>query len=325
MPKNLVTTEEVSQAILQRITTGHYAPGVRMPSVRDLAEQLHSNRNTVNKAYQMLLDLGVIERNASGRLGFSVSRTQRGSPDDGTSLVDYFYQQAVNLVWQGMAVGVTAQEMLGQVTNAIADVYRLGEVKMIFFECNPIDSEEMGSNLNRALGRHVDFNLLDELYRNVPAVVDRYDLIITTFHHLAEIIQALRPYGTVTKKVIGIDTRPNAETMLRIARLAYPKIGIVATIDNTAQMLKHIIFSYHPDREIEAATTDDLEQVRILAENSQHLVVTHTCAEEVQALTGKAPDVIVDFQIDEQSVAYLKQRIYEIQVEKTSPLKALTV
>ena len=323
MPKNLVTTDEVSQAILQRITTGHYAPGDRVPSVRDLAEQLRSNRNTVNKAYQMLLDLGVIERNASGRMGFSVSRTQRASPEGGSNLVDYFYQQAVNLVWQGMAVGVSAEEMLEQVTNAITEVYRLGEVKLVFYECNPTDSEEMGRNLNRALAKRVDSGLLDDLYHNIPGVVEEHDLIITTFHHLAEIIEALRPFGSATKKVIGIDTRPNSETMLRIARLACPKIGIIASIENTAQMLKHIIFSYHPDREIETAILEDRAAVDALVANSQHLVVTHTCVDEVKALTGSTPDVVVDFQIDEQSIADLKQRIYEIQVAKTGPLKAL--
>ena len=196
---------------------------------------------------------------------------------------------------------------------------------MIFFECNEIDSEEMGRNLNRALGKHVDFGLLDDFYRHISAVVQDHDLIITTFHHLAEIIEALRPYGAATKMVIGIDTRPNVETMLRIARLACPKIGIITTIENTSQMLKHIIFSYHPDREIETAVLEDLEAVKALVENSQHLVVTHTCAEEVKALTGRPPDVVVDFQIDEQSITYLKQRIYEIQVAKTSPLKAMAL
>jgi DNA-binding transcriptional regulator YhcF (GntR family) len=53
MPKDLVTAEEVMQAIIHRITTGKYAPGDRLPSVRDLANEIGSNRNTVNKAYQM--------------------------------------------------------------------------------------------------------------------------------------------------------------------------------------------------------------------------------------------------------------------------------
>ena len=90
MPKDLVTTEEVVQAILHRITTGNYAPGERLPSVRSLAQELGSNRNTVHKAYQMLLEQGVIGINVSGRRGFSVKDGTQIGIKTRDELLDYF-------------------------------------------------------------------------------------------------------------------------------------------------------------------------------------------------------------------------------------------
>ena len=51
MPRDLVTAEEIQQAIINRIMSRQYVSGDRLPSVRDLADELGSNRNTVNKAY----------------------------------------------------------------------------------------------------------------------------------------------------------------------------------------------------------------------------------------------------------------------------------
>ncbi len=323
MPKETVTAEEVMQAIMHRITVGVYAPGDRLPSVRDLALELGSNRNTVNKAYQMLLELGVIVSNPRGRRGFSVKDAFQIGPKTKSELLDYFYQQAVKLVWQGMAAGIPSDRLLEQVKAAVGEVYGHGQVRLIFFECNDYDTREMGRSLNEALGYPVESRVLDVFYADLASIVAQYDLIITTYHHLAEITEAIKAHGEPPGKVVGIETRPTAETMLRVARLPNPHIGLVCTIQNTVHMLKHIFYGYHPEWEIEAACLDYPETIKEIARRCDHLIVTHTCAAEVTALTGRTPDVVVTFQIDEQSISYLKQRIYAIQMEKMKPLHAL--
>ena len=123
MPKDLITTEEVMQAIIHRISSGVLVPGDKLPSVRQLAEEIGSNRNTVNKAYQMLLELGVIMRRSSGRRGFSVKTVDVPGKQSKDELLDYFYKRSVDLLWQGMAAGVTSDEMLDQLKAAFSDVY----------------------------------------------------------------------------------------------------------------------------------------------------------------------------------------------------------
>jgi DNA-binding transcriptional regulator YhcF (GntR family) len=315
VPKDLVTAEEIQQAIINRIMSRQYAAGDRLPSVRDLAEELGSNRNTVNKAYQMLAEIGVIEN--SGRKGFRVNEIAGTLQRSEGELTAYFYQQAVNLAWQALAAGMTAEETIQHLTKAVTEVYELGGVSIAFYECNNHDSQEMGHYLSRALGIDVDCGILDDLYVNIENVTKQHDLIVTTFHHLSEVVEQL---GSASERVVGIDTRITPETMLRVARLPKPRIALIATLQTTTNMLKHILYSYYPDRQIQAVTITDLDAVTAAARDCDHLVVTHTCADQVANHTGRTADVVVEFQIDEQSIQFLSRRIHEIQTRKTATL-----
>ncbi|MBL8093387.1 MAG: hypothetical protein JNL73_04405, partial [Anaerolineales bacterium] len=44
--------------------------------------------------------------------------------------------------------------------------------------------------------------------------------------------------------------------------------------------------------------------------------------DEVLALTGRTPDVVVNFQIDEHSIAFLNQRIHQIRKERMKQLRS---
>jgi GntR family transcriptional regulator len=322
MTKDLVTAEAVTQAIVHRITTGQLSPGDRLPPVRVLAEELGSNRNTVNKAYQMLAELGVIKSGDSGRQGYTVKRGALAGSRPKSELLDYFYRRSVDLAWQEMAAGIAAPEMLNLWESAIAEVFGHSKITPIFYECNDHDTVEMGRRLIEVLDMPVEYRNLTHFYDNPAGVLQTHDLIITTYHHLGEITQTISQLGYPTDKVVGIETRLAPDSMLRIARFPKNKIGVVCTNENTARMITHILTGYRSEWVIDATAVDDPERVRAVARDSDHFVVTHTSAEQVAALTGRTPDVIVNFQIDEQSVAFLNQRIHQIRREKMTRLHA---
>lgn len=323
MKKDSITADAVTQAILQRISTGQYAPGDRIPPVRQLADEIGCSRNTVNKAYHTLCESGIIEKNETKRKGFSVIRTEQTGTKTKDQLLDYFYQHALELVWQGMAAGISSEEMLDQLQMALQDVFRQRKVKLIFFECNDHDTQEMGRQLHQVLKIAVEYNNLSHFYANPKKIFQKYDLVITTYHHLAEITSMIHQHGFPPGKVVGIDTRLTADSMLKIARFPNTKIGVVCTNYNTAHMLKHILYGYHPEWEIEALDIGSNEAVKDLAERCDHLIVTNTSADEVIALTGRIPDVVVTFEIDEQSIAFLNQRIHQIQVDHIRMLQPM--
>ncbi len=55
-------SSQIRAQLLRRIITGELAPGARMPSERELAEQFRVARTSVREAMQGLLSLGVVER-----------------------------------------------------------------------------------------------------------------------------------------------------------------------------------------------------------------------------------------------------------------------
>ncbi|MFN8375584.1 MAG: GntR family transcriptional regulator [Anaerolineae bacterium] len=189
MPKELVTAEEIQQAVIQRITSRQYAPGERLPSVRDLADELGSNRNTVNTAYQQLEELGFIASLPGGRKGFTVSELAGMEEQSRGDLQYYFYQQSVNLVWQALASGLSVDEVRQQLMSAVNEVYDTNAVKIAFYECNVHDSHDMGKFISHALDQDVHCGLLDDLYATNDTAMQRYDLLVTTFHHLSEVMQ----------------------------------------------------------------------------------------------------------------------------------------
>lgn len=324
MSKEQVTAEAVTQAVLHRITSGQYAPGDHLPPVRKLAEEIGSNRNTINKAYQSLCELGVIESTERGRKGYTVKRGIQIGAKPKSELLSYIFQKSVELVWQGMAAGLSSNEIFEQLRTSVDEVYGHSALALIFFECNDYDTNEMGRRLNEVLKMPVEYKNLSVFYKTPDVIINRYDLIITTYHHLAEITAEIKRLGFSQGKVAGIDTRLTAETMLHIARLPKTKIGIVCTNQNTAHMLKHVLYGYHPEWQIESITAEESQAVKRLADSCDHFIVTHTSVDEVTTLTGRSPDVVVNFEIDEQSIDFLNQRIHQIRVDKMHPLQAIT-
>jgi DNA-binding transcriptional regulator YhcF (GntR family) len=299
--KERVTAAEIEAALVSRISTGVYPPEAVLPPLRELAQELGANRNTVNKACRTL---------QSGKKGFFVTRAPSRA-----GMAERFRRQAADLVWQAMAAGMPRAQVSDELAVIVERVYGSGDIRVVFYECNPHDSEQLGAELARLVGQQVHARLLDELDAAPERVAHQYDLVVTTFHHLAAVNRAL-PH--TLDKIVGVDTRPTPEALLGIARLNAPRIGLVCTLANTAHMLKHVVYSYHPDCAVEVALIDQPREVEHVARWCDHLIVTHTCVEQLGRLTERVPDVPIEFRIDEQSVEYLRQRIREARRGKSS-------
>ncbi|MCS6848933.1 MAG: winged helix-turn-helix domain-containing protein [Anaerolineae bacterium] len=300
-----VTVEDVKQAVIWRIHTGMHPASSRLPPVRDLARELGANRNTVNKAYRQLCEAGVITLSPGNR-GFLVK-------DEGALIAaaDDFQRCAREMIWRAMVAGIPREQITQDLLATVASVYASHRLRMIFIECNAHDSAEMARELSALVGEPVEACVLRDAVRRARALARQNDLIITTFHHLAEVSQI---FGECAEQVVGVDTRPSPDTLLRIARLTGPRIGLVCTLENTARSLHHIIKSYHPDRAVDTALADDAAGVRRLTRACDHVIVTHTAAEQFARIAHRQPDVVVQFCVDEQSIAYLKQRMRQARL-----------
>jgi DNA-binding transcriptional regulator YhcF (GntR family) len=308
MIKGNVTAEEVKRAVSGRISSGIYPSGEQLPSVRTLAQELGANRNTVNKAYRALEQVGILQANAS-RKAFFVGTV----PHAGGS-VDNFRTQAMEIIWQAMAVGLSRRQVSDHLSSIITEVYGTNDIRLKFLECNTFDSETLGAELTRLSDVYIEPGLLGELDA-APMLAQDYDLIVTTLQHIAEVERAVEPFA---HKVIGVDIRPSSDVLLELARLSVSPIGLVCGASNSILQLTHMILSYQPDHVIEGALVDDAVAVQRLVERCKALIVTRSSIPAFTLQTRRQPDVVVEFQIDAPSVAMLKRRIHAVRMERSN-------
>lgn len=105
---------QLKNRLIYLIMSGHYKPGDKLPTVRDVAIDLKINYNTVNKVYQNLIHDGYLT-SQRGKGTFVRDVTRRRSPDQDSpadSLIDMTIRQCLNL-------GVPLDDITNQVAKRV--------------------------------------------------------------------------------------------------------------------------------------------------------------------------------------------------------------
>lgn len=315
MKHGQVSAEEIRRTLLSRINSGQYPLGGRIPPVRALAVELRANRNTVNKAFQELAQDGIVSL-VPGRGGGTF--VQRADVASGAAL-GRLRAEFQALAQQGRSIGLSRAQIHELAAGALDDVYQAHDLRLKFLECNVHDAETLVEQLAPLVEYRIEPGVIER--EDLAELGERYDLVITTFHHLAEVRRGL---GAQREKVVGVNAIPTHEVALKIARLEARRLGLVCGRENTVRSMKYLVASYHPDDDLDVALVDDAQAVRALAERSEALIVTYSCADDVARLTSRAPDVIVEFQIERQSIEFLRQRIDWLR-EEHAPEQAAAI
>lgn len=304
-PARGTTAAQIAHLLQARIDSGELAAGAQLPTVRELAQELGVNKNTVVRAYQALEREGLVEV-VQGRGAFV------RPPASIAGGIDTAWQARLDgLLQEARRQGVTRELALGALRGGVERVYGRDTLRIAFVECNDQDTDEMGGQLGELVGHALQGVLLDDLLARPDAIAASYDLIVTTFYHLAEVTRALP--APDRERIIGVHAMPSHDSLLKIARLNVLVIGLVCEVETTVNNLVHTIHTYHPSATLLPALFDDQARVQTVLSKADALVVTRSCADRVQALVPAAPVIVVAYTIDQQSIDFLRQRIREQQ------------
>lgn len=298
-----LTAVQIERMLAERIRTGVYGEGARIPTVRTMAEELGVNKNTVVRAYQALERKGFLEL-VRGRGAFVRQR----APASGV-LDSRWLARLDQLLHDAQSKSLSREMVLHEFMQSLDRFYGQAGLKLAFVECNLPDIEEMGSQLSAAVGHRLEGVMLADLLKRPAETAGRFDLVVTTFYHLSEVIRALE--AEAREKVVGIHAMPTHDALLKIARLHAQVIGLVCDRSGTMDNLTHIIHTYHPSAAIMPALIDDEARVQTLLQKADAIVVTRSCHDQLMALQPHVPVIMVVFTIDQQSIEFLRARIEE--------------
>jgi GntR family transcriptional regulator len=111
---------QIEDGIRRMIVLGSLAPAAAVPSVRDLARELRVNPNTVARAYQRLIDGGVlVTRRGDGTYVADTPSQLRKSAKS-----EALKSAAADYAGAALAVGATAEEAVREVEAAFNRVIK---------------------------------------------------------------------------------------------------------------------------------------------------------------------------------------------------------
>lgn len=301
------TAVQLADAFMHRIAAGAYAPGNILPSCREVARDLRVDKNTVNKAYKILERRGIVKA-VPGKGVVVLERSHASLSQAGVQ------ENIRSAIWQARAFGIEEDELWKLIGEAVWQFYGATRVKVAFIECNWSEAHEWGRLLSERVKLPVQPVLLAEFVSDPQRFLDSYDIIATTFNHLAAVIGAA---GDQKSKVIGLHALPVIEDALRIAQVEKgAKVAVVCTTEPGINMLNSLVRTYNANIHVLPCLAADEQEVADAVAKADVIVDTSTSHARVLSLHPRVPVITVSFVLDENSIALLKHKIMALTRER---------
>lgn len=300
--------KRIQDVIIERIQANRYPVGSRMPTCRELADELKVNQNTVSRVYQHLGQQGVLlPQVGRGTFVLRSPLTSKESQGIRTQCLVGLREELI----KAKRSGLSRDQAMDLVHEALESVYA-GTKNVAFVECTPADTRQVAEFLSRAMQTTVDPIVLGDLLDS-PDMALQYNVLTTTFYHLSEVTEVLDGTGI---EVIGLQHEPSSETLLRIARLSRGSaVAVVAPNDRTIERLVSLVTAY--GLKVAVTTTPETVTPQLLAEAGVVTVIDIRSSHSQAVVKYRhLPCITVDFSISPQSMNYLQQRCSEYKAGK---------
>ncbi len=309
------TSAQLKQVLLDRIVTGYYPLGSKLPSVREIASDLGINRNTVSKVYRELARDG-ITRLVAGKGVFVQTRPDvRAGDNFGHLELD---REITEVARRARLYGLSQGSFMDLVSRAAAQTFQ--DRTIAFVECNTADAVELARDLGLYLGERVDPVPLAELQKRPQAIAQNYDLICTTFFHLTEINETL---PGAEHKIFGVQVTPRAEVLLKLTRYtAQHRLGIVVANRRTLESVLRIIQTYC-QASVEPIILSEVGSKLSFPRKIDAVVDTLSTHELVARRFKKVPHITITYRADSQSLLEIRHRLLERSLSENQESKRL--
>jgi hypothetical protein len=184
-------------------------------------------------------------------------------------------------------------------------------LRIAFIECNREEAQGTARRMRRELGCPVDPFVLERL-PDPDVLIEGYPIISTTLYHLPEVRTWLGSRGF---EPVGLEHSPSTEAKLAIAQMNRgTRIGVIAVNERTLNVLVRLVEMYHPTISGAALVSEGAKVQRL--ETEAEALVVHPLAARSIAPKSRNRLIVVDFQIQHQSIAYLREQIRKLSAQQ---------
>ncbi|MEW9095642.1 MAG: GntR family transcriptional regulator [Clostridiaceae bacterium] len=307
---------QVKKQIMDLIKDGALKVGFKMPTERELSENLQISRNTVSMAYRELEGEGVL-KSYQGRGTFVAEEVKLWKDEDIKEKINKFVDLAFE---EAIESGIDAEEFIEIVTERIEEKRKLiDEISGLYVECNIEQSRIFAKQLKERTNidfKPVTVNDLKSMEKETEELLEKCQIIITTFNHVNEVRRFTRNYN---KKVLGVAITPNLETIVRIARFPIgTKFAFVCISEEFKFKVRDALEKAGLSNiNIEYTNSVDKEELARIIKNSDVIIASPGRYNDVYELDyGKKEIIDFLYNLDDGSVKALKSKLLEIKYSK---------
>ena len=307
---------QVKKQIMDLIKEGSLKVGTKMPTERELSQELGVSRNTISAAYKEL-ELNGVLKSLQGKGTFVAEEAVSWKSQDSQKKIIKFVDLALE---EAVEIGIETDDFLEIVTNRVKEKKELmDKTTTAFVECNIEQARMFSKQLTKITNMNAIPLTVGELEVMNKETIDKLEkcqVVIATFNHVNEVSNLLK---NKDKEVLGISINPNLESIVKIAR--HPSTAKFAFICISEEFIFKIKAALEraglQDFKIDYFNDTNEDKLKNLIDHSEVLIVTPGRYKDVAKLNAENKEIIeFSYILDESSVKALKSRIIEIKYQK---------
>ena len=222
--------KQIGDCINQAVSKGELPAGYKLPTVRELAEEINISTGTVKHAYEYLEQLGVIEM-IQGKGAFVL-----GTDEDSFSRKDKAMTALDELFAKLEKLGFTPREMeiyIDLKLKGLEEKYDI--VKIAAIDCNPESLQIIERQISQIGYTETAVFSLNHLPEIADKLNSDYDLVLTTSTHFGEV----EPYIKNHQNLGTMALMPSTRTVIKLAKIPELwNVGIVCASDTFARVVR---------------------------------------------------------------------------------------
>lgn len=307
---------QVKKQIMDLIKNGTLKVGNKMPTERELSENLKVSRNTVSAAYNELEQEGVL-KSYQGRGTFVAEEANPWKAQNIKEKIIKFVDLGLE---EAIETGMDVDEFLDIVAQRVKEKKEImSKITALYVECNIEQSRMFSKQLTESTNMNViPFTLSDIMDMNEEKknIIEKCQVIIATFNHVNEVARLTKPFK---KEVIGVAINVDLQTIVKIAR--YPeetKFGFVC-------MSQEFMFKARGALEkaglgninIQYTNATDKDELKKTTNSSDVIIVSPGRYKDVKEIVGEEKEILrFIYSLDDSSIKALKSKMIELKYQK---------